>query len=179
MSFCQVYLGISSLSHFPDVIVDELHQQVGAESGWWIPLRIRSSRDNALYMIKVYSPSRISGNTSESLSSPHPTSKLAWLFFAPSVQLYCSHARRSCALVIFTYYQMKNASREALAICLDVMVELINYSWPPYTTTRVLLSNKTRDELIALDVGGWQGLISGIVGQLSVKLNHFTATVAR
>ena len=74
---------------------------------------------------------------------------------------------------------MKNASREALAICLDVMVELINYSRPPYTTTRVLPSNKTRDELIALDVGGSQGLISGIVGQLSVKLNHFTATVAR
>ena len=135
-------------------------------------------------MIEVYSPSRISGNTSESLSSPHPTSKLAWLFFAPSVQLYCSHARRSRALVIFTYYQMKNASREALAICLDVMVELINYSRPPYTTTRVLPSNKTRDELIALEVGGGfvggsQGLISGIVGQLSVKLNHFTATVAR
>ena len=73
---------------------------------------------------------------------------------------------------------MKNASREALAICLDVMVELINYSRPPYTTTRVLPSNKTRDELIA-EVGGSQGLISGIVGQLSVKLNHFTATVAR
>ena len=48
----------------------------------------------------------------------------------------------------------------------------------------MLPSNKTHDELIALEVGGGgvvegsQGLISGIVGQLSVKLNHFTATVA-
>ena len=56
---------------------------------------------------------------------------------------------------------------------MDVMVELINYGQPPYTTTRALPSNKTRDELIALKVGHIMYLLCpNLHSQTKVKIGQ-------